>query len=195
MQDFSKYHFKEIKDKETIIMVIHRHWFDILQQFIVPIAMAIIFLGGLFIAPNFAPNLSDSEFANLSNFIKVNIALFIWIYALFLWIDYYFDVWVVTDRRIINIEQKGLFARDVSELNLERIQDVTTEVHGFIPTMFNYGDVYIQTAGEKERFEFSKVPNPYGVKDTIMHLQKSMQREESNELGEMIRKEIHDEIS
>lgn len=195
MKDFSKYHFKEIKNEETIILVVHRHWFDIFQQFIIPFAMAVILLGGFFILPNINSNLSDGTYDTLISFIKVTFAIFIWIYAFFIWIDYYFDVWVVTDKRIVNIEQKGLFARNVSELKLERIQDVTTEVHGFIPTMFNYGDVYIQTAAEKERFEFQKVPNPYAVKDTIMNLQKKVEVEESNELGEMIRKEIHDEIN
>jgi uncharacterized membrane protein YdbT with pleckstrin-like domain len=195
MKDFSKYHFKEIKNEETIIMVVHRHWFDILQQFFIIFIMALIFLGGFFISPTFIPILEDGDFRALANFLQVTFALFIWIYAFFVWIDYYFDVWVVTNKRIVNIEQRGLFARNVSELNLEKIQDVTTEVHGFLPTMFNYGDVYIQTAAEKERFEFQKVPNPYGIKDTIMTLQKKVEVQESNELGEMIRKEIHDEIN
>jgi uncharacterized membrane protein YdbT with pleckstrin-like domain len=193
MKDFRKYHFKEIKNEETIILVVHRHWFDILQQFFIPFAMAVILLGGFFILPNINSNFSDGTYDTLVSFIKVTFAIFIWIYAFFIWIDYYFDVWVVTDKRIINIEQRGLFARNVSELNLERIQDVTTEVHGFLPTMFNFGDVYIQTAAETKRFEFQKVPNPYFIKDTIM--QKKAEVAETNELGEMIRKEIHDEIN
>jgi uncharacterized membrane protein YdbT with pleckstrin-like domain len=105
--------------------------------------------------------------------------MFIWITFFLIWIDYYFDVWIITDRRVVNIEQKGLFNRQVSELELLRIQDITTEVTGVIPTILNYGDVFIQTAGENPRFIFRQVSDPYGIKDTLMNLQKKRSREES----------------
>jgi uncharacterized membrane protein YdbT with pleckstrin-like domain len=61
--------------------------------------------------------------------------LVIWIYGFMIWIDYYFDIWIITSERIINIEQKGMFTRKVSELRFQKIQDVTTEVIGFLPTI------------------------------------------------------------
>ena len=118
-------------------------------------------------------------------------ALITWIFFFLLWIDYYFDVWIITNKRVVNVEQKGLFNREVSELELERIQDITTDVKGVIPTFLNYGDVYVQTAGKTERFDFADVPDPYGIKDIIMNLQKAKHLEENNELGEVIREEIH----
>jgi uncharacterized membrane protein YdbT with pleckstrin-like domain len=71
----------------------------------------------------------------------------------------------------VNIEQKGLFIREMSELKIANIQDVTTEVTGVIPSVLNFGDVFVQTAGEARRFRFRQVPNPYGIKDQIMSLQ------------------------
>ena len=72
--------------------------------------------------------------------------MFLWLYGFLLWIDYWLDVWIVTDERVINIEQKGLFSRSVSELHFYNVQDVTTSVRGVIPTLLNYGDVEVQTA-------------------------------------------------
>ena len=46
--------------------------------------------------------------------------------------DYYLDTWIVTTERIISIEQKGLFERTASELDLISVQDATAEVHGFL---------------------------------------------------------------
>jgi uncharacterized membrane protein YdbT with pleckstrin-like domain len=76
----------------------------------------------------------------------------------------------VTNKRIVNVEQKGLFSRVVSEKELSRMQDVTSEVHGFIATFFSYGDIYIQTAGTKERFVFKQVPDAPHVAQEITNL-------------------------
>jgi len=191
MEDFSGYSFKEIKYQEDINKVIHRHWFDILQQFFVLGIFIIVLTGGFFISPVVASFFDNQDSQRLFLFVENTLLIFSVIYAAFIWIDYYFDVWVITNRRIVNIEQKGLFVRHVSELTIERVQDVTVEVKGFIPTMLNFGDVYVQTAAEKERFVFRMVPNPYGIKDLIMNLQKEVEREETNEMGEVIRKQVH----
>jgi membrane protein YdbS with pleckstrin-like domain len=84
--------------------------------------------------------------------------------------DYYLDTWIVTNERIINIEQKGLFSRITSELHLNEVQDVTSETHGFLETFLTYGDVYIQTAATRERFNFKNVDNPTEVKAAIIRL-------------------------
>ncbi|MEK7459355.1 MAG: PH domain-containing protein [Patescibacteria group bacterium] len=84
--------------------------------------------------------------------------------------DYFLDMWVVTNERIINIEQKGLFARTVSELRLNQIQDITSEMHGFLGTFLTFGSVFIQTAGERERFIFKNIDNPDEIKLQIARL-------------------------
>jgi uncharacterized membrane protein YdbT with pleckstrin-like domain len=196
MQDYQKFHFKEVGKDETIIKVLHRNWFDILQQFFIIFAMLLVLAGGIFFLPLIFPNIvQEKDSYNLFLFLENTFLLFLWIYSFFIWIDYYFDVWIITSDRIINIEQKGLFMRCVSELKFERIQDVTVEVGGVIPTIINYGDVLVQTAGETERFDFRHISDPYAVKDLIMSLQKKQEKEETNELGEMIEKKIHGDIT
>jgi len=86
------------------------------------------------------------------------------------WLDYYLDVWIVTDRRIVNIEQRRLFNRQVSEQRIFRVQDVTSESVGLIPTIFKFGNVYVQTAGARERFMFKQVPQPEKVKQIIIDI-------------------------
>ena len=50
------------------------------------------------------------------------------------WIDYYLDALVITDKRILDIDQIGLFKHTVSEFRMERVQDVTIEVPHFSTT-------------------------------------------------------------
>lgn len=72
-------------------------------------------------------------------------------------IDYYLDVYIITNERIVNIEQNGFFKREISELHLHQIQDVSAKVNGFLPTIMHYGDVFIQTAAERENFVFANL--------------------------------------
>ncbi|MGB2791739.1 MAG: PH domain-containing protein, partial [Candidatus Moraniibacteriota bacterium] len=153
---------------EEILYVIHRHWFNIFVQFI-PFILGLfvvlsVFVFFFFIYPDAFVTIDRRLFA----FVESMLLIFLWLFAFLIWIDYYLDVWIITTKRIVNIEQKGLFVRSMSELYLFRVQDTTSEVKGFFPSMLNYGDVFIQSAGEQERFQFHKIPDPYSVKDTIM---------------------------
>lgn len=93
--------------------------------------------------------------------------LYIWLFALYTFVDYYLDVWIVTNHRVVNIEQMGLFHRVTSEQQLYRIQDVTAETKGVFSTLLNYGTVYIQTAGEQTRFSFEQIKNPQACANQV----------------------------
>lgn len=163
-------HFQGQHPGEEVQEIIHRHWFNIFLHLFVVIALGVLLVGSFLILPLVFPDLKDEIALRFSYFLQNTLFIFLWIYGFLIWIDYYFDVWVITNERIVNIEQKGLFAREVSELKFSNVQDVTSTVEGLLPTVLNYGDVYVQTAGEKERFVFRMVPDPYAVKDKIMRL-------------------------
>lgn len=87
-----------------------------------------------------------------------------------LFIDYYLDIWVVTNDRIIDIHQSGLFKRTVAELDLKQVQDVTSQTVGLFGTFFNYGNVSIQTAGAKQKFDFQNVAKPHEIRGELLKL-------------------------
>lgn len=96
--------------------------------------------------------------------------LFIWVFFFFSFIDYYLDIWIITSERVIDIEQRGFFSRVIAEHKLDKVQDVTSEVHGFFPTIMKYGSCHVQTAGIKERFVFEDIPDPEKVRNLIIGL-------------------------
>jgi uncharacterized membrane protein YdbT with pleckstrin-like domain len=191
MPEFTRYHFNGQNPDEKILRVLHRHWFDIASQFFAILGMLLLFFGSYYLTAYLYPNLRDPILQNLFSFLRNLFFIVIWIVFFIIWIDYYFDIWIVTDKRIVNIEQKGLFAREVSELQLEKIQDVTIDVRGVIPTFLNYGDIQVQTAGKEEKFLFHNIPDPYAMKDTIMNLQKKFEHREDVEFTDMLSKKIH----
>jgi hypothetical protein len=93
---------------------------------------------------------------------------------------YYLNTYVITIDRIVDINQVGLFNHTISELNLEKIEDVTSEVHGILGHIFDYGTVYVQTAGTVDRFEFDNVPNPGKITKVILGLYEDRTRAHPN---------------
>lgn len=67
---------------------------------------------------------------------------------------------IITDIHITQVLQVGLFNRKVSELTMENVEDVTSEQGGVFPTIFNYGTLKVETAGEQNNFIFKYCPNP-----------------------------------
>jgi uncharacterized membrane protein YdbT with pleckstrin-like domain len=152
---------------ERVIYEIRRHWYVLLIEsfflllfFFIP--WAVFF--GIDVA---GVSLSHDE-GLVFIFLSLLWLFFTWLAFMVIWTNYYLDVWIVTNRRIIDIEQHGLFSRDLSEFRLDRIQDITIEVKGFLPTILHFGDIHVQTAGETREFVIHSIPKPYKVRDILV---------------------------
>ena len=55
-----------------------------------------------------------------------------------IWTHYYLDLWIVTDRRIISVDQIHFFNRNVAIFRLERLQDIEYKIKGILPTFLNF---------------------------------------------------------
>lgn len=94
--------------------------------------------------------------------------LIMWIAAFNIFTSHYLNQWIITTHRIIEINQHGFFNRQVSSLLLNRVQDVTTEIEGFFPTLIGYGTLVVQSAGAHDYFTMSGIPHPQELRDLIM---------------------------
>ncbi|EKE16004.1 MAG: hypothetical protein ACD_11C00056G0004 [uncultured bacterium] len=186
MNNAEKNKFNGVGENEIILKIIHRNWFDIASQYFLIFFVAVIFFAAVYMYPLLFSQFQDPQYSALLLFIEDTFILAIWIYSFLIWIDYYFDVWIVTNERIINIEQKGLFMRKMSEAKYSKIQDISVEVTGFLQTIIGYGDVRVQTAGELENIVFRKVSNPYEIKNMIANAQKENEKNNTDNLGEML---------
>lgn len=158
-------------ENEKIILMLRRHPLIIYTKIAaIIIITAVPFVMFPFIA-KFLPQIIVYPRNILLILTAIIYYMFVWTYFLIVWTDYYLDIWIVTNQRIMDIEQKGLFSREVSEFSISRVQDVTVDIVGILPTLFHYGDVHVQTAGEAKQFIFRDIKNPNKVKDTILNLQ------------------------
>ncbi len=170
MKNLQAISFPGKREDETVLLLLRRHWIILLAHGIVSLILLIVPIAGALILRSILPGLQTSSIYPFLVLLFWIYLMFVWTYFFVGWIDYYLDAWVVTNDRIIDIEQNGLFNRVISEQRLYRVQDVTAEVKGPIQTFFNFGRVYIQTAAEHERFVFEDVAEPYQVKKVIIEL-------------------------
>lgn len=156
---------------EHVVLFLRRHWIDVLRVFMFTTFLIIIplFVGGALVFVD-APVLSHAVFGPILLSLLGAYLLIVLIVTITEITDYWLDVWIVTNERIINSEQHGLFNRVVSEVHLNQIQDITSEQRGLIGTFLTFGNVYAQTAAERERFTFKNIDNPDTVKIHIGEL-------------------------
>lgn len=93
-------------------------------------------------------------------------------------LDWYFNVYIVTDERVVDIDFNGLIYRDLTVTKINNIQDVNFVQAGGLAAFFNFGDVFIQTAAEQREFDFLRVPNPGRVVEILYMLQQEEELEE-----------------
>lgn len=89
-------------------------------------------------------------------------------------IMWYFDGFLVTNQRIIDFDQKGLFDRTVSEAQFDKVQDISYKKKGVFQTMFNYGSVVVQTASATVKLELKNVYQPEKVQSLLVELTKKV---------------------
>jgi len=81
-----------------------------------------------------------------------------------------FDLFILTDHRLLDITQVSLLKRTVATTPLNQIQDTTSDIHGVLGTLFNYGTVDVQTAaGLASNFTIDNIPDPAIIARTILN--------------------------
>ena len=175
MKNHHRLLFPGQKTDEHVYLLTRRHWIVLAKEILVWLIFVVMLL--IFdntILPSF-PAFSEPPFPPIINLLKSLYTMFLIMGLLIIWVIYYLNYQVVTNERIVDIDQKNLLYHNTSELHLQSLQDVTVEVKGILPTFFNFGTVYIQTAGASRNFEFDNIPNPHAVAKLILELHQKFQ--------------------
>lgn len=178
--------FPEQHENEEIVLFTRRHGIVFFTHVFVTLFIGAIIEVGLFLMYFYFPFIYENQEAiTVTVIIGFIVALMIWLVLFIGWIDYYLDVWIVTTERIVEIKQNALFNRQISELELEDVEDVSAKVVGFWGTMLGFGTIFVQTAATTEMFEFLRIPKPYEVQKVVLALRSQMEQKSKLELSEL----------
>jgi hypothetical protein len=146
---------------EEIQFFFRKHWTHFMKPIIFGLligAMTFFFLWAL---GYLVLMLKISFFYSLFAFFSITVSI-LFIDAFFLQIiNYFFDLVVVTDHRII-VNKKTVFLKnDNDAIDLTKIQDVGVIAHGFFRNYLNYGALMISLSTAAPPIFINFVPNPH----------------------------------
>lgn len=151
------YAFDSQLDGENVLLLLRRHPITQITKFLTVILMLIV--------PFFFNQISFYYLleGNFQTAILLLWYLIIVGYSLESFLTWFYNVYIITDERIIDIDFLSLIYRNVSAAKIDKIEDITAVTSGVAQSIFDYGTIHIQTAAEKTEFEFEDVPHPTRV--------------------------------
>ncbi|MBI3486482.1 hypothetical protein HY025_06140 [Candidatus Daviesbacteria bacterium] len=168
----SNIHFYDQEDDEKLELVLRQH-------FITNIPWIIVTLIGITVP---ALVLQLDKFLNLNLSLQVPVffvlaSIIVWYMLLTAYVFenflyWYFNVYIVTNFNIVDINFYSLLNRDVTTIRLSDIESVSSDIVGIFASLFNFGDVKIETAAKTQGVIFANVPFPDIVSDRIDDLRK-----------------------
>ncbi len=147
----------EMKQGERVLRVARNFWFTYVPQWL--IAFFFILLAFFLMYPLFQRGIWGIVLFSALN------AVGVWL-ALRTLVRHYWNAFIITNLRVVDIDQRGFFSRLVSEASFDRIQDISYSVRGVLGTVFNYGTVCLRTAGASATLDLMNVRDP----KTLHHL-------------------------
>jgi hypothetical protein len=178
----------ELAEKERVYLLKRRHHI-VLQFQIFPlllilflISCSILFLffkeinWPQFLAENFPQLLKFRLNFILIFFFSLTLPI-LWSLIFLIITQYYLTYWVITNQRIISAKLVGLFNVKYVSIYLDKIQDLTVSIKGILPSIYHFGNLRIQTAGEKGQFLLDQIQDPEIVKQVIFEAKRDYLRE------------------
>lgn len=159
--------FQDQDEDEKIFLFLRAHFITNLVWIISSLALIIVPMFFFFIPVNTFPISLPSQYI-LVFLIFYYLAVFS--YVLVSFITWFYNISLVTQKRVVDVDFSNVVYHDVAVTKLNLIEDVNFTQTGFVRSVFNFGDVFIQTAGEKNLFDFLAVPRPEKAVNIIQNL-------------------------
>ena len=155
-----------LRPQEETITIIRRHWINI----VLPVTVSVLLALTPLVLPisTYAARVFDDRVAlPLVSLLTICYWMVVLAFFLVAWVDYYFDTWIITTERVLDVNQVTLFHREISEFSIGRVQNVTVTIPTIVATLLGFGNLIVETAGEKS-FSISAVPHPEKIKELLV---------------------------
>lgn len=152
-------HLDNIRSGEKVEIVVRRHWIVFWLVWLYALIWVLISFSILMFL--------NTAWAHILNIV------FWMFFAIFLyieWLNHELDMFVITNNRIVWVEQKSFLNRWVTECNLGQVQEVNSITKWLLANIFNYGTISIQTAWNMTNLEMTFAPVPLNTSRSILNI-------------------------
>jgi uncharacterized membrane protein YdbT with pleckstrin-like domain len=143
-----------LKDDEQVLRVVRNYWLIYVPQLILGF---LLIAAALFLM---LPLMSLGWYGLAIMVVAIAIGSYYGTRTLVIW---YWNVFIITNLRIVDVNQYGFFRRTVAEVSYDKVQDITYSIDGFWHALFNFGVVHLETAGGGAVLELLDVHDPKEV--------------------------------
>ncbi|MFZ2970075.1 MAG: hypothetical protein WA063_02930 [Minisyncoccia bacterium] len=153
----------ELNQDENFLAIIRKH----------PVSLAFPFFGAIIsiaAAVAFSTGFADFQYKGIIVIAWIIASIIYGVYKIALW---HLDCHIITDKRIVDIDQRNIFSRIVSEVCSCDMEEVIYEIKGIPATIFNYGTVKIKIANNGGTIGMERISDPKEVKDMITKIRKT----------------------
>lgn len=174
---------RHLEDGEKILAIAHRHWLVLKLKIwkassfcILPSIACLIFFPTLW----------------LFWIVWLSVGV-VWYFFKFL--EWYFDCLLITTSGVVDIERRGIFDNVAKRIDYNTIDGISYTIQGFLPTLFNYGDIVIDKMGSGVHINLKDAANPRHVEKLIMKYQEQFVEEKSFTDHEVLKGMLADMIA
>lgn len=161
---------------EQVVRKVNRHWIDLLPVAVSTTLLIVILLVMGYAFGRYRDTVSyiPASLVVLVGFVLLALATAIFVVGVWVYKQNYL---LLTNMHLIQVQQIGLFNRQISQLSLARVQDVSGRRVGLLATMLDFGNVEVQSASEQEKFIFRNAPAPQELADQCLQAHENYVRQ------------------
>ena len=157
----------QIQPGEHILKKVRKYWFVLFKDAI-----------GIFLVGTIPPVFVGILLTLVHGLSGPAVALFVfgslvwllitWMALATVWTNYFLDLWIITEHRVIYIEQVRFFVREIRTLPIERMQDIDVRYNNILETLLDFGTLRVQSAGAiPNDIMMPGVPHPHEVRNIM----------------------------
>lgn len=138
---------------EEVVLIMQRHWIALvyIMGYVLFLVISLLFMIYLW-----------SKIELIWAFVNVILVVYTSVFLLFIyinWMRYELDLYIITTKRIIWLEEVSFLNRHVSECMLDKVQEVNWKTTWLLANLLNFWEVTIHTASETSDFKMEIMPN------------------------------------
>ncbi|MBP6948528.1 MAG: PH domain-containing protein [Candidatus Pacebacteria bacterium] len=172
-----------LENGEIVLEKVRKHWIVYVKDALMHVgACFVVMILAVYITKNGTLSFIDRDMVSYIGLILMMLVIIFWVSFFYAWTKNYFDVWYVTDKHVIAINQKQILEREEMYMELSRIQDVSFEKSGFLSTWLGFGRLKIQSAGIDQEFVMDTVHDVESFAYMIMKLRDETQGKNNSDM-------------
>jgi membrane protein YdbS with pleckstrin-like domain len=152
--------FKWLDEGERVFVCQHRHNVILLRSIIVPMLVILVVLIGTIYWYR-------TDQTTVPIIVGGAVIAVLLVFVSYLAMDHRDERYIVTNRRVVRRDHTPLGRESRVDAPLHTIQDIQESQVGLLAQLYDFGDLIVETAGERGHVAFREIPDPEGVREII----------------------------